>query len=399
MSSRRAVGLVAWREITQRVRGRVFVFSTLALLLAVLAAIVIPSLRANERETLKVGLVGRTVAELVPALAHASEATGAEFESSRYATVRAGEQALRDGQVGVLVVDGRRLIWKSKVNENLKAVTVATLRRLDVQTRAAALGLTPAQTNALLAPAPIPERQLDPPDPDREARYAAALLGLFTLMWALMLYGGAVTTGVVQEKTGRVIEVLLSRVSARDLLTGKVLGIGAVGLFQLLLAVPVAVAAAALVDRVQLPNAVPSTIGWVILWFILGYAFYSVAYAATGARASRAEETQSEQTVVALIPTFCALFALFYATESPDAWPALIGSFVPVSAPFVLPVRAAVSEVPMWEVALAVAIMFTSTYAVIRLAARVYTGAVLRADTRPFLRDVIGAARATPDAR
>jgi ABC-2 type transport system permease protein len=399
MSSRRAVGLVAWREITQRVHSRVFVFSTFALLLAVLAAIVIPSLQANERETLKVGLVGRTPAALVPALAQASEATGAEFESSRYATVVSGEQALRDGQVGVLVVDGRQLIWKSKVDENLKAVTVATLRRLDVQTRAAALGLTPPQTNALLAPAPVPERQLDPPDPDREARYAAALLGLFTLMWALMLYGGAVTTGVVQEKTSRVVEVLLSRVSARDLLTGKVLGIGAVGLFQLLLAVPVAIAAAALVDRVQLPNAVPSTIGWVILWFILGYASYSVAFAATAARASRAEETQSEQTVIALIPTFCALFALFYATESPDAWPARIASFIPVSAPFVLPVRAAVSDVALWEVALAVAIMLVSTYAVIRIAARVYTGAVLRADARPFFKDVMRAARVTPDAR
>ena len=161
---------------------------------------------------------------------------------------------------------------------------------------------------------------------------------------------------------------------------------------------PVAIAAAGLVDRVQLPNAVPSTIGWVILWFILGYAFFSVAFAATAARASRAEETQSEQTMIALIPTFSALFALFYATESPDAWPAQIASFIPVSAPFVLPVRAAISEVPLWEVALAVAIMLGSTYAVIRIAARVYTGAVLRAETRPFLKDVIGAARVTPDA-
>jgi ABC-2 type transport system permease protein len=65
------------------------------------------------------------------------------------------------------------------------------------------------------------------------------------------------------------------------------------------------------------------------------------------------------------------LFALFYATESPDAWPARIGSFVPISAPFVIPVRAAVSSVAIWEVALAVAIMLASTYAVIRIAARV----------------------------
>jgi ABC-2 type transport system permease protein len=395
MNARRAIGLVAWREITQRVRGRVFIFSTLALLLAVLAAILIPSLRADENKTLKVGLVGNTPAQLVPALAQVSNATGSEMQSRRYASLPVAERALRDDELGVLVVDGRQLVWKSRVDDEVRALAVATLQRVDMQTRAAALGLTSAQANALLTPAPISERQLDPPDPDRDARYAAALLGLFTLMWALMLYGGAVTTGVTQEKTSRVIEVLLSRVSARDLLTGKVLGIGAVGLFQLLLGLPVAVATAALVDRVELPNAVPSTIGWVILWFVLGYAFFSVAFAATAARASRTEETQSEQTVIALIPTFCALFALFYATESPDAWPAQIASFIPISAPFVLPVRAAVSDVAIWEVALAAAIMLVSTYTVIRVAARMYTGAVLRTDAPPFLKDVVGALRAS----
>lgn len=319
MSARRAIGLVAWREITQRVRGRVFIFSTFALLLAVLAAILIPSLRADENKTLKVGLVGNTPAQLVPALAQASTATGTEIQSRPYASLPVAERALRDDELGVLVVDGRQLVWKSRVDDEVRALAVATLQRVDMQTRAAALGMTPAQANALLTPAPISERQLDPPDPDRDARYAAALLGLFTLMWALMLYGGAVTTGVTQEKASRVIEVLLSRVSARDLLTGKVLGIGAVGLFQLLLALPVAVATAALVNRVELPNAVPSTIGWVILWFVLGYAFFSVAFAATAARASRTEETQSEQTVIALIPTFCALFALFTRPNHPMA--------------------------------------------------------------------------------
>lgn len=396
MSARRAIGLVAWREITQRVRGRVFIFSTLALLLAVLAAILIPSLRADKDRTLKVGLVGNTPAQLVPALAHVSEATGTAIQPRRYASLPVAERALRDDELGVLVVDGRQLVWKSKVNEEVRALAVATLQRVDMQTRATGLGLTPAQGKALLTPAPISERQLDPADPDRDARYAAALLGLFTLMWALMLYGGAVTTGVTQEKTSRVIEVLLSRVSARDLLTGKVLGIGAVGLFQLLLAVPVAIAAATFVDQVQLPNAVPATIGWVLLWFVLGYAFFSVAFAATAARASRTEETQAEQTVIALIPTFCALFALFYATESPDAWPARIASFIPISAPFVLPVRAAVSSVAIWEVAVAAAIMIVATYAVIRVGARMYSGAVLRADAGPFLKDVIGAVRAIP---
>jgi ABC-2 type transport system permease protein len=391
--SRQAVGLVARREIEQRVRGRAFLFGTLAIVVLVFAAALIPSLGAGKDDRLEIGLVGRTPAALAGALGAGAEAVGATIEPRRYRTLASGERALRDGQVGVLIVDGRTLVWRSEPDERLQAVAGGAIQRLQWRDRAAELGLSAAQAQALLVPQPVPERRLEVADPDEDARYAAALLGLLLLAVTLSFYGQAVANGVAQEKGTRVMEVLLARVSARELLVGKVLGIGVVGLAQLLIGAAAALVAVVAFDQIEAPSAVPSVVGWVILWFVLGYAFYSVVYAAFGALVSRAEDVESVQAPLGFFIMGC-LFIALYATDSPDAWMVRLASFVPLTAPFVMPVRAAMSDVPAWEVALSAAIMIASTYAVIRLAAAVYEGAVLRAGPSRSVSDIWRAARA-----
>jgi ABC-2 type transport system permease protein len=389
----REVGLVALREIDQRVRGRAFLIGTVAIVLLVVAAALIPSLGADEDETLELGLVGRTPVELTDALAAGAEAVGVEVEARRYPTLAAAERALRAREVGVLVVGGQTLVWKSEPDELLHAVGAGALQRVRWRERAAELGLTAAQTDALLAPRPVPERRLEPADPEEDARYAAALLGIVLLGVTLSLYGQAVANGIAQEKGTRVMELLLARVSARGLLTGKVLGVGLVGLGQLLIGATASLVAVVAFDRVEVPSAVPSIVGWVILWFVLGYAFYSVVYAALGALVSRPEDVESAQAPLGFFIMGC-LFLAVYATDSPDAPLVQLASFVPVTAPFVMPVRAAVGEVSAWELALSGAIMVASTYAVIRVAAGVYEGAVLRAGPGLSVRELWRAARA-----
>jgi len=391
--SGRAVGLVAWREIEQRVRGHAFLFGTLAIVALVFAAALIPGLRAEDNDRLEIGLVGPTPAALVGGLRAGAEAVGVSLGSRRYRTLGSGERALRDGGVDVLVVDGSTLVWKSEPDGRLRSVAAGALQRWQWQQRAAEFGLMLAQAEALLAPQPVPERQLEPADPDEDARYAAALLGLLLLGITLSLYGQAVANGVAQEKGTRVMEVLLARVSARELLAGKVVGIGLVGLGQLLIAAAASLAAVVAFDQIEVPSAVPSLVAWVVVWFVLGYAFYSVLYAALGALVSRAEDVESAQAPLGFFLMAC-LFIALYATDFPDAWLVRLASFVPFTAPFVMPVRQAVSDVPGWEVALAGAIMIASTYTVIRLAAGVYEGAVLSAGPRLSVSDLWRAARA-----
>jgi ABC-2 type transport system permease protein len=342
---------------------------------------------------MRVGVVGRTPVELRDALASGARGAEAEIKSRSYATLASGERALRAGDVGVLVVGGTRLVWKSEPDDRLRAVAGGAVQRLEWRRRAAAAGLTAAEADALLAPQPLSERRLEPTDPEKDARYAAALLGVFPLTIVLSLYGGAVANGVAQEKTGRVVEVLLSRVSARELLTGKVAGIGLVGLGQLLLALIASLAAALSFERIELPSAVPAVLGWVILWFVLGYAFYSVLYAAVGALVSRTEDVESVKAPLGWLIVAC-MFLAIAAVEAPDAWWVRLASFVPFTAPFVQPVRAAVGDVAVWEVLLAAAITLAATSAVIRVAAAVYAGAVLRSGPRLRAKDVLAAAQA-----
>jgi ABC-2 type transport system permease protein len=108
---------------------------------------------------------------------------------------------------------------------------------------------------------------------------------------------------------------------------------------------------------------------------------------------SRAEEVESVQAPLGFFVMGCLLIAL-YATDSPDGWLVRLASFFPPTAPFVMPVRAAVSEVAVWEVVLSAALMLAATYAVIRFAAAVYEGAVLRAGGNRSVTDIWRAARA-----
>jgi ABC-2 type transport system permease protein len=391
--STRAVGLVARREIEQRVRGRAFLFGTLAIVVLVVAATLLPTLGAGDDDSLEVGLVGREPAALAAALGAGAESVGATVEPRRFETLAAGEGALRDGEIGVLVVDGRSLVWKAEPDDRLQSVAGGALQRLQWQKRAAELGLSVAQAQALLVPQPAPEQSLQSVDADRDARYAAALLGLVLLSVTLSFYGQAVANGVAQEKGTRVMEVLLARVPARELLVGKVLGVGVIGLAQLVIACAAALVTVAAFDEIEVPSAVPSVVGWVILWFVLGYAFYSVVYAALGALVSRAEDVESVQAPLGFFIMGCLLIAL-YATDSPDAALVHLASLAPPTAPFVMPVRAAVSDVAVWEVVLSAALMLAATYAVIRFAAAVYEGAVLRTGGGRSVTDVWRAARA-----
>jgi ABC-2 type transport system permease protein len=130
-----------------------------------------------------------------------------------------------------------------------------------------------------------------------------------------------------------------------------------------------------------------------VLWFGLGFAFWSVALAAVGALVSRVEDLQSAVAPLTWTITLCA-FTAPVAAENPDASYSVIASLLPVTAPFAMPARIAVGDVAGWEIALAAAIMLAATYGLVRLGGAVYSGSLLRTGGRPRLRDVWDAVRA-----
>ena len=146
-------------------------------------------------------------------------------------------------------------------------------------------------------------------------------------------------------------------------------------------------------DVVEVPAAAPEMVAATVVWFVLGYGFWSVAFAAVGALVSRAEEVQAAYAPLSWV-LVAGYFAGFAAAQAPDAWLVRAAGLFPLTAPMVMPVRVAVGEVPVWEHLAAVVIMVISTVGLIHLAAAVYSGALLRSGGRPGVREVWRAAHA-----
>jgi ABC-2 type transport system permease protein len=206
------------------------------------------------------------------------------------------------------------------------------------------------------------------------------LVGIFS-------FGFTVLTGVVEEKQSRVVEVVLSTVRPRDLLMGKVLGIGVLGIVQLVVFVTAALIAASLTDRLVLPSTTPGAILLLAVWFILGYALYSTALGFLGALASRMEEASNASTPVTMVAMTSYFVAILGVINDPDGTVATIATFIPASAPFVVPLRAAFDAIPAWQIGLSIVITLIGIWALFTVGARVYSGAVLQTAGRMKLRD------------
>jgi ABC-2 type transport system permease protein len=183
-----------------------------------------------------------------------------------------------------------------------------------------------------------------------------------------------------------------------QLLAGKVLGIGLLGLGQLLLtALAASVSAAVAVDAVDVPRLEVGLVAWLLVWFLAGYALWSVVYGALGALASRPEDAQAVS-APATVVLMCSYFLSFTALYDPDSITSRIASLVPVTAPLVMPIRLARGQVAPWEAPLALVLAIITIYALVRLAGRIYAGGLLRIGGKVRVRDAWRLGAASPAA-
>ena len=179
--------------------------------------------------------------------------------------------------------------------------------------------------------------------------------------------------------------------SPRRLLAGKVLGIGLLGMAQLTVTGAAALAAGRLAGGAGLPSGAAGTVALVVLWFLLGYAFYSVAYAATGALVSRQEDLSAASAPVTsvLVGSFwLSLLALDFG-RNPDGTLAQIAAFLPPTAPMIVPTRVVAGDMGAIGAVLAVGLELLATVGLILLAARVYERAILRIGAPVRLRGLL----------
>jgi ABC-2 type transport system permease protein len=389
----RRLWLVARREWSQRVRTLAFRVATMISIVIVVAIILVSEMYGGGSESARtVGLVGTSSSELPTLLRGAGDQLDLALNTRAYSQEATGEAALRSGDVSVLLVDQTRLVWKAETDDRLRAAVTSAVGILERRRAVGDLGLTMQQANRLLQQPDLQSTSLDPATRERTARETLATIAVGLLLMALAFYCGFLLVGVVEEKSSRVVEVLLARVRPTELLAGKALGIGLVGLAQFALIGAAALVALALTDSTLVAETTPATVGWVVFWFVLGYAFYSVLYATAGSMVSRQEEAQSVQFPVTAI-LFVAYFVAMTSAEAPGGTTALIGSLLPPTAPLVMIVRIAHGGVPWWHIALSTTAMVVAVYAMVQLAGRLYSGAVLRFGRRVGLKEAWHGAR------
>jgi hypothetical protein len=186
-----------------------------------------------------------------------------------------------------------------------------------------------------------------------------------------------------------VVELLLTTVSPRRLLTGKVLGIGTLGLAQLVLAGAAALIAGKLAGGAGLPSAAPKAVALVVLWFVLGYVFYSVAFAVAGALVSRQEDLTTAMLPINLLLIGAFYLALIVVNVNPNSTVAQIAAFVPPLSPMVVPARMVLGDMTAVGLIAAVAVDLIATAGLIVLAGRIYERAILRIGAPVRLRQVL----------
>ena len=378
----RRMWLVTRREWNQRARTRAFLGSTLLSVLIVVVLIMVPEIYAGgDPPSRTVGLVGQVSPRLPSLLQAAGSQLDLTVETRAFADEAAGRAAIDSGDVSVLLVDQQELVCKAEPDRQLQAAATSAVGVLEQERAITEMGLTPEQAQRLLAPPELQSTSLDPSTDEQTARADLGRIGVVLLFMAIAFYCAFVLTGVVEEKSSRVVEVLLSRVRPTELLAGKILGIGLVGLAQLAVVMGAGLITLMFADNNLIPETTPGTFGWIVFWFILGYAFYSVLYATAGSLVSRQEETQGLQLPMTGL-LFIAYILAFVATESPDGTAALVGSLFPPTAPMVMIVRIAHGAVPWWQIALSVALMAGAVYGLVLVAGRIYAGGVLRFDGR-----------------
>jgi ABC-2 type transport system permease protein len=387
-NSFRLTWLVARREIRLRAKTRAFVITTAILLIAVAVAVSLPAILSGNSKPDRIGVVGATTT-ISDIVTEAGRLSGGHAVVVSEPSQAAAEAALRGGGLSAVLVPGREIIVKQVPLGGVSG-SVGTLAQLAglanlVQT-------VPGAAAAVAHGVTLPVRGLEAPSTSLSSR----LTGLFTavIVWVLIsVYGSQIAMGIGEEKSSRVVEVLLSTVRPVQLLIGKVLGIGLLALAQagsMLLVFIIAgfASGSSLVHGAELGVVVTGAV-----FILLGYAFYCTAFAAAGSLVSRQSDVNSTILPVQLplIIAYALSYTVIYANGANTFFRVL--GFLPPTAPIAMPVLYAAGDVPLWQVAVAAVLCAAGTGWMARIAVRIYSNSILKTGPRISFRQAIKESR------
>lgn len=395
------VRVVAGREIAVKLRDKAFLWTTAFMLLLVTAATVLPVLLSQRVPDLRVAVQGDAAERVIdlaaelgaraqdePAATSPLELLtlgGLPSADVTWVTVEPGvdiERLLDDGDVSAALLGDDlgelRLVGQREVSSELETLVTAASNELQVTQAAEEGGLSAEEVAAVTQPAPPTVQLLEPRAEGTMPPELLALLFAFLFYLSVLTFGTSIAQSVVEEKQSRVVELLVAAIPVRWLLAGKVLGNTIMAAGQVVVIVGAGLLGAVAAGQGALVTQLAGSAGWFVLFFLLGFVMLSCLWAVGGSLASRVEELSSTTAlmqILVIVPFFAAVLPIDEGTRT-------LLSYVPFTAPLLMPARIVLGTAEAWEPAVAAVVVLLTSAVFVWLGARLYAGSVLHTSGR-----------------
>ena len=373
--------LVARREIVTRLRQRSFQVITALSIAGVIAFIVFAGIKGGEVRKYDVAVTPEVSAALRTQIEGIADVLNSTVKLEEVADRQAATQAVHSERADIALIGTAEVILNRGVPEQdispRGRFVIAVSEAVRLHAGLAAQGLDPKAASAALNAPPPEVTALEPAPPQTRGRVATQV-GLVLIYLMIIQHPMSILTSISREKGTRLVELLLATLRPSQLLGGKLIGMGALALGHAALLGIAALTAGFAVGRETTAafNFDVVTVGWLLIWILVGLGLYFALYAVAGSMVGRDESTPTS-------PVFMIVLAAYFAanitiTGGDVAWYAPILAFIPFTAPFMVPALLGLEAMPVWQALLSLGISAASIPLVVWGASSVYSAAVVR---------------------
>ena len=419
--------VIAKREFIERVRTKAFVIGTIVGPLFMAGITVVPAVMANRlSKSVSItvidgeGTLQKVVEDRLkgdPAATPDAKQPGrprrqgvTNFEVRKAVGTTPEEQreaarkAVLDGTLDAYVYLPPDILEESKADYYAKSVTdFAGIAAVDnavekaiVARRISAAGIEADRIAALTRPLDLKRLRVSDKgeQEDRGANFLLSLVLVMMIYVGTLMWGSVIMTGVIEEKTNRVVEVVVSSTSPQNLLFGKLVGVGGAGLLQFgiwiltLVGISAASGSLAFLSGVQMPELNPVLLAAFPVYFLMGFFLYASLYAAIGSAVNTVQEAQNFMFPV-VMPIILAMVCWPIVMRAPDSTLAVVLSLIPFMTPILMFLRMSVLMPPVWQIALSIILSVIAIVIVIKIAARIYRVGILMYGKPPTFPEIV----------
>lgn len=381
LGATRSVWLLARREVLARLGTPTVVIGTVALAVLLAGYLVLQGVVFNRSAPIRVGFVGQAIG-LESGLSAGAGQLDLTVRTSQVATVAEGTDAVRSGALDALVsgaTDALTVTVADQLDNRLRTALDSLVRAQVLDAQLAEAGLHPSDVDRAIEQAGVRQViQLGQNDPERDQRLAVGLTAMLLLATALGMFGTLAARGVVADKASGMAESLLATVRPGWLLAGRIIGLGVLGLVQLLVVGLIGLlvgAAAGVLDGVG--NGV-TALCFMLLWYALGFGLYGTALAVAAGLVSRPGDLCRAVAPVGGVLAAAVLISITVLATTGSSVLTVALSVLPPFAPLLMPARMAANALPGWQFAIAAGLLIVAIGWLARLAGRIYPAALLR---------------------